>query len=174
MPQDSPEDLPGADSRKYRCQECTVLNVPFPTCSAFWMDRSQHIPEIDSINEAIDDKPEHWKLNQYQTLWRCFGDDNFLVRCFTDSVELYCFEKDFSPFKECQLYRKERDRRATERSNQRRRIADWGAQSWQCMKPAACFMYLRQIYSALGSDCSGFSSSTMFWRSFWAMATYFV
>lgn len=65
---------------------------------------------------------------------KCFGDEIFLVKCFQDGAEVYCFDKEFSFPEDCALYRKERDRRALERSHERRRMTDKIVRSQQLIE----------------------------------------
>jgi len=99
--------------------------------------------EIDSIIMAIWGEPDHEERYRPRKPVNCFSDDTFLVKCFEDSFEVYCFDKDLSLATSCESYRKERDRRAKERSKQRKSKARRIAQSYTFMKATACFTDLR-------------------------------
>lgn len=84
--------------------------------------------ELHNINLAICGQPDNRGRSRYLKLWKWFGDERFLVKCFDNRFEVYCFDKTFPLAMQCDSYRKERDRRATERSNQRKEKADRIAQ----------------------------------------------
>jgi hypothetical protein len=84
--------------------------------------------EISSINVAISNDPEYKERSPYRKVLKCFGDEMFLVKCVDDGIEVYCFDKDYPLAKECKSYRRERDRRAEERTVDRKRRAERAAQ----------------------------------------------
>jgi hypothetical protein len=80
--------------------------------------------ELCSINLAINEQTQYWERQRYQKLWKCCGDERFLVKLFNDSCEVYCFDKDFHMKGENKAYRAERDWRAAKRSKMRQHKAE--------------------------------------------------
>jgi len=80
--------------------------------------------EFCSINLAIYDQAKYWEQERYARLWKCCGDERFLIKLFDDRFEVYCFDEDFHMKRENKAYRTERDRRAAERSKKRQQEAE--------------------------------------------------
>jgi hypothetical protein len=98
----------------------------------YWQDKrtlTRGPSEITSINLAVDGQPDDMEGYRNEGLWKCFGDETFLVKCYKNGIEIYCFDKDFASPVEYHLYRKERDQRAEKRSEGRMRYADQVKQS---------------------------------------------
>ena len=88
--------------------------------------------DFEKINWDIRGRDEAHRLRDDEygdAVCICFGDETFLVKCYQKVVEFYCFDKDLPSPGECPLYRQERERRVTARSEWRQHRAKTIAQS---------------------------------------------